>query len=138
MKKLTDRLGMETLWGGIFGVVAILAAIVELILGGVDGASVAGDISGTLMTMMILIVAIRGLHPRKNIMERLEQELSAWQKKNAALIIKSADDDKTGKYGFHMRTDITNFYGDKPLTKNAGWFVRLPALTKGNYSSGNI
>ena len=125
---------METLGGGIFGVVAILAAIVELILGVVDGASVAGmvkDISGTLMTMMIVIVAIRGLHPRKNIMERLEQELSAWQKKNAALIIKSADDDKTEKYGFHMRTDFTNFYGDKPLTKNAGWFVRLPRSRKG-------
>lgn len=141
MKKIMDKIGIETLWGGIFGVVAVVAAILELVLGGVNGAAVAGavkDISGTLVTVMILVVAIRGLQPHRNIIEKIEQALSDWQQTNSALIIKSTDDNKTEKYGFHMRTDITNFYGDKPLTKNAGWFVRLPALVKENYISGNI
>ncbi len=138
------KIGMETLWGGIFGVVAIVAAIVEGAINGFEAAVIAGtikDISGTLVTVIILIFAIKSLWPTKetlSIEERIVRALDNWQKANSTMIIKSSDDEKTGKYGFHMRTDVRDFYRAAPLTKNAGWFVRLPMPQSGNYGRDDL
>lgn len=138
------KIGVETLWGGIFGIVAIAAAIVEMALNGFEAMAIAGavkDASGTLVTVMVLLFAIKNLLPHKeklSIDEKIVLALDEWQQANSTMIIKSADDEKTGKYGFHMRTDIRDFYRTTPLTKNAGWFVRLPLPQKGNYTSENI
>lgn len=146
MKKLTDRLGMETLWGGIFGVVAILAAIVELILGGVDGASIAGmikDIFGTLVAVMILVVAIRQAIPRKeklNIDEKVLRSLENWEHINSNMISKHVYNEKENAYELFLRTDIKNFYVGTTEKKgtNSGRFVRLPMPKDGAYSQGKI
>lgn len=138
------KIGMETLWGGIFGIVAIAAAIVEMVLNGFETIAIAGaikDISGTLVTVMVLLFAIKSLLPHKeklSIEEKIILALDAWQQANSTMIIKSADDEKTGKYGFHMRTDIRDFYRAAPLTKNSGWFVRLPLPQGNNYANENI
>lgn len=137
-------INMETLWGGIFGAAAIAAAVAEAALNGFEPASVAGmmkDVAGTLVTVMVLIIAIKKLLPSKeklSIEEKLVRALDDWQEANATMIIKSTDDDRTGKYGFHMRTDIRDFYRSNPLTKNAGWFVRLPAPTPGAYGKNDL
>jgi hypothetical protein len=34
-----------------------------------------------------------------------------------------------------MRTDIRDFYRANPITKNVGWFVRLPLISKENYQT---
>ena len=72
MKKLFASLGdedsIEKIVGGIFGIIAIIAAVVEMALGGFDAAAVAGgvkDIAGTLVTIVMLVVAINALKPRK-------------------------------------------------------------------------
>ncbi len=138
------KIGIETLWGGIFGIVAIVAAIIEMALNGFEALAIAGavkDVSGTLVTVMVLFFAIKNLLPRKeklSIEERIILALEEWQQANSTMIIKSSDDEKTGKYGFHMRTDIRDFYRAVPLTKNSGWFVRLPLPQVGNYANDNI
>lgn len=138
------KIGMETLWGGIFGVVAIMAAIIEAALNGFEAVAIAGtikDIFGTLVTVMVFVFAIKSLLSTKeklSIEERIVRALDDWQKANSTMIIKSSDDEKTGKYGFHMRTDIRDFYRAAPLTKNSGWFVRLPLPQTGNYGQDNL
>ena len=53
-----DKLDLqEKIWGGVFGIIAILAAIAELITGGISAASVFGtikDVSGTLVVVVVL------------------------------------------------------------------------------------
>lgn len=49
MKKIADRIEIETLLGGIFGAIAIIAIIVEMALAGFDATAIAGglkDIAG--------------------------------------------------------------------------------------------
>lgn len=138
------KIGIETLWGGIFGIIAIIAAVVEMVLSGFDAAAIAGmikDISGTLVTVMVLVFAIKNLLPKKekqSVEEKLVYALDTWQHSNSTMIVKSADDEKTGKYGYNMRTDVRDFYRAEPLTKNAGWFVRLPMPVAENYAQGDI
>ncbi len=61
MKKYIEKMGMEVFWGGVFGIVAIAAAIISLVLGEIDGSSVWGcvkDVAGTLVVVMVLFVSI--------------------------------------------------------------------------------
>ena len=44
MKNLMTKIGFETVFGGLFGIVAIIAIIAEMVIGGFDSASVAGGI----------------------------------------------------------------------------------------------
>ena len=67
----------EKLWGGIFGIVAIVAAIGEAVAGGMSVSSVLGaikDVSGTLIVGVLLVTFVKQL-PRKpkNIVEKLEK-----------------------------------------------------------------
>lgn len=64
---LKDEDSIEKIVGGVFGAVAIVAAIVEMAIGGFDSAAVAGgvkDIAGTLITIVMLVVAINALRPK--------------------------------------------------------------------------
>lgn len=83
----------EKVWGGIFGIVAIIAAIAEAIVSGVSVASVLGaikDVSGTLIVAVLLITFIKQLPRRpKNLLEKLENEVEEWGKRNAPLIFKA-------------------------------------------------
>lgn len=133
------KIGIETLWGGMFGIIAIVAALVEMASNGFMSGSVAAaikDIAGTMVVVMVLLFAVRNLIPGKEKLsfeDRLKDALTEWEESNSTLIVKSTDDDRTGKYGFNMRTDVRDFYRASPLTKNAGWFVRLPVIQKSNY-----
>lgn len=58
-----DKLDVkERIWGGIFGVIAILAAIFEMIASGVTAVSIFGmikEVAGTLVVVVILIAFFR-------------------------------------------------------------------------------
>jgi len=133
------RLGTETILGGVFGIIAIVAALLEMQANGFSTLSFFGgikDIAGTMVVVMVFLIAIRSLIPQKEKLtfeEKIIAALSDWQKSNSTLIEKSADDEKTHKYGFSMRTDIRDFYRANPVTKNVGWFVRLPIISKESY-----
>lgn len=83
----------EKFWGGIFGIIAIVAAIAEAISNGISAATVFAaikDVSGTLIVVVLLITFIKQL-PRKpkNLLARLEDEVEEWGKKNSPLIYKA-------------------------------------------------
>lgn len=62
------KIDKEVLFGGIFGIIAIGAALGEMIAGGISLESVLGtikDIAGTLVAVMVFIVAIKHLLVRK-------------------------------------------------------------------------
>ena len=83
----------EKLWGGIFGIVAIVAAIAEMFINGIDAASIIGaikDISGTLVVVVLLVAFVKSLPKKpKNLPEILEQSVEDWGCDNAPLIFKT-------------------------------------------------
>lgn len=83
----------EKLWGGIFGVIAIAAAIGEVFANGLSLPTILGgvkDVSGTLVVVVLLVAFIKQL-PRKlkNTSEILEQNVEKWGNDNAPLIFKA-------------------------------------------------
>ena len=104
MKGFLKNLDNETLLGGIFGVVALAAIICEMVIGDFDNASVAGgikDISGTIVTIIMLFVAIKALRPEKkkaeNFDEVLELRMNEIVKKYNPIISFYATEDIKGK-----------------------------------------
>lgn len=83
----------EKVWGGIFGIIAIVAAIAEIFINGVDAASILGaikDVSGTLVVVVLLIAFIKSLPKKpKNLAEKLETDVEDWGTDNAPLIFKT-------------------------------------------------
>lgn len=139
MSKLDLR---EKLWGGIFGIISILAAIGEMFIKGVSSESVFGvikDVSGTLVVVVLLVVVVKNLIPKKyqlSFEERLEAALNKWQKANSNMIIEGVIADS--KYDLSIRVDVNDFYNLVPKTKDKGMFLRMPLLTEENYRNPNI
>lgn len=83
----------EKVLGGIFGGIAIIAAIAEMFINGIDAASIVGaikDVFGTLIVIVLFITFIRQLPKKpKNITERLEKSIEDWGNDNAPLIFKT-------------------------------------------------
>ena len=62
------KIDKEIFFGGIFGIIAIVAAIGEMIANGVSVATIMGatkDIAGTLVAVMVFIIAIKHLFVKK-------------------------------------------------------------------------
>lgn len=83
----------EDFWGSLFGIVAIVAAIVEMILGGFSIESVVAgikDIAGTAIVIFVMIAFLRNLPKKeKNLAEKLEKDVEDWGIDNAPLIFKT-------------------------------------------------
>lgn len=68
MKEKIEQIGIETVFAGLFGFIAIIAVFFEMVIAGFDAASIAGgikDIAGTIITVVMLIIAVRALTPKK-------------------------------------------------------------------------
>ena len=115
MKKLMEQLGTETLLGGLFGVIAILAVFAEMILAGFDASSVAGgvkDIAGTIVTVIMLVVAIRALKPKKKSDGGFEGAFETEMDKVAAKyepLIQRGSADK-GRWRYNIADDMSVLY----------------------------
>lgn len=103
MKKLIERIGAETVFAGVFGCIAIIAIFFEMAIAEFDAASVAGgikDIAGTIIAVVMLLIAIRALAPKKKITggfeEKFEQEMEKVICKYDPLLRK--DDATRGRY----------------------------------------
>ncbi len=88
-KFFKDDDSLEKVVGGIFGLIAIIAIIYEMYIGGFDKSAITGgikDIAGTLITIVMLFVAINALKPKKKkqedfdsvIEEEMEQIISKY------------------------------------------------------------
>ncbi len=78
-KFFKDDDSLEKVVGGIFGVIAVFAIVYEMYLGGFDESAIAGgikDIAGTLITIVMLFVAINALKPKKKKQEDFESVLN--------------------------------------------------------------
>lgn len=65
---MLKKIDKEVLFGGIFGVIAILATLGEMIANGLSAATILGavkDISGTVVAVMVFVVAVRHLFVKK-------------------------------------------------------------------------
>jgi len=138
-----NKIDNETKIGGLFGIIAIIAIIFETFDSALDSTAIWAaikDISSTMVAVMVFIIAIRSI-PRKNkksFEERLKDALNTWESQNSNMIVKSTDDHKTNKFGYSMRTDLNDFFRPFPLTKNVGWFVRMPFIEEENYRKEKV
>lgn len=132
----------QTILGGIFGILSIIAIIYQMSLSGYDGNSIAGavqGIAGTMLNVMVLFLVFKNFYKKKtdNFEERLKNKLNQWAEDNKTVIVKSKPD-KTGFYGYDMFTDMNNFYKGSNYSKNSGWFVRFPEIKESNYNHKDI
>ena len=108
---MKNKIDFETLWGGIFGAIAVIAAVVEMVLAGFSGESVVAmikDVAGTLVVAMVLFVAIKQLLPKKikSFNEALNMEMKIVESKYSPLIIKNG----RSKYGWDIASKLSAIY----------------------------
>ena len=150
MKKFFTKLGVETLWGGIFGLIAVLAILVELFLGGLSAETITSavkDIAGTVVSVMVFAIAIKQIikqiQESKTFEDRLKKALITWQTDHSAMIVRKEKYDHEHEntpatcFSFGLKTNLKDFYENRE-TQKTGWFVRMPLLTEENYTHGNI
>jgi len=149
MKKLfeffKDDDATEKIIGGIFGVIAIAAIIVEMSLGGYSSDAVVGgikDIASTLITVVMLIVAIKALRPKKeeafSFENELKSRLSSFVSENSRMLkIKDAEEGNQNYYELYMETDFNAYFGEK-TTLRAGWFMRIPPINEKVYGKEEL
>lgn len=109
------KIEFETLWSGILGIIAVIAAVIELVLGGIDAVSIAAaikDIAGTLAVVMVLFVAIKQtMHKEpKNFDEAFTIAMEMVSRKYAPLIQKQAD----GKHRYFMASKLSAINDNTP------------------------
>ena len=150
MKEFFKKLDWETLFGGVFGVIAIVAIIVEMVLAGISAESVTAaikDIAGTVVSVMVFVIAIKHIFKQfkesESFEDNLKNALNSWHEDHANMIVRKEKYDVEHKdqpascYSFGLKTNISDFYDNKS-TNSTGCFVRMPLLKKENYINGNI
>lgn len=104
---------IEKVIGGILGTVAIIAAIVEMILGGFSAESIVAaikDISGTLIVVVLLVAFVKSLPKKpKNFREQFEADMSEIEQAYAPLIVKYVPKD-TAKESAKAKNEKTIRY----------------------------
>lgn len=117
LKKDDSLDSVDKILGGIFGIIAIVAAIVEMALGGFTIDSIVAaikDISGTAVVVVLLIAFIRRLpKAAENVKESIEVEMEKVENSYSPLIkkveIKDTDNDvKKNKLDKIIRYEIAN------------------------------
>lgn len=137
------KIDKEIILGGVFGAIAIVAVIVQMILGGFSADAIAGgikDIAGTMVAVTVFLIAVRQYvkeKPKKSFEERMNYALDKWCEENSNMIVRNAEIDG-GKYGIGMKTDVKDFYLKQAVTKNAGRFLQMPLITRENYEKDKI
>lgn len=126
MRKAERRDWIEVFIGGAFGIIAIIAAIVEYCSDGSGAfAGCIKDIAGTLVVVVILFASLE-IKPR-NIDKVLNNALQEWvnQHSNMVFILSSIED-----RDIYMKTDINNFF-IPGSSSGKGRFVKIEK-TKNN------
>lgn len=139
-----DEDATEKIVGGVFGIIAIIAIIIEMSLNRFDANSIAGgikDIFSTLISVVMLLVAIKALRPQKNetfsFEKVLKSELDLFVKENGKMLsIKDVTEGNQNYYELYMETDFNAFFGEK-TTLRSGWFMRIPPITNSEYANNN-
>ena len=120
----------EKIGGGILGAIAIVSAILEMVFNGVSAATIAGaikDISGTLIVVMVLLVAIKKLFPKKQkgFTNVFYEEMDSITEKYSPIIKRIESD----KIEFHIADNLSSLYG-----KDSGSYHRFFAFSQKDQS----
>lgn len=113
MKKLVERIGVETAFAGLFGLIAIVAVFFEMAIAGFDSASIAGgvkDIAGTIIAVVMLIIAIRALAPKKKIVGGFEETFNKEMDKVISKYSPLIQDDGSVKGRYNIADDMSVLY----------------------------
>ena len=140
-----DEDSTEKIVGGIFGVIAIVAIVFEMKLGDFDSSAIAGgvkDIASTLITVVMLIVAIKALRPKKkepfSFEEELKTRLSAFVAENSRMLkAKDTEEGNQNYYELYMETDFHAYFGER-TTLRTGWFMRIPPVDEKIYAQEGL
>lgn len=150
MKKLIDKIGLETFWGGIFAVITAAAIITEVAMANFEPAAIAGgvkDLFGTLITIVMLLVAVRALKPKKqatSFEERMNDALNGWLENHSNMIVKTSKlpQGHENDFGMSMTTDVNRFYNSELLKsdggKGVGRFFRITKIDRKTYESNDV
>ena len=154
---------IEKLWGGLFGIAAIVAAIVEMFINGVNASSVISmikDVSGTMVVVLILIAFINNLPKKpKNLTDILAKSVEDWGNDNVPLIFKTenyvAAQNTSFSQGFVLLQDPRKYvklsnqnlernnpewkkYAEYGNSKFTGKFLDLPNYEKMTQENFNV
>ena len=142
MEKLDFR---EKFWGGIFGVLAIIAVVAEVFVNGVSAATIWGavkDVSGTLIVVILFVAVVKSLLPKRNkkpFAERLELAIKKWWDANSNMIIKWNDSDgNKEQFGLSMKTDMNAFYSNAKGKRKPGVFFRVPVFNSDQWQKEGV
>lgn len=138
---------IEKVLGGLFALVSIVGAVAEMILNDFSAASIAGgvkDIFATLVVVILFLAVAKDIIPKFKFEDKLKVALDTWQNENANMIIRDPITDIEHKgsepscYSLNLKTDVVDFYKDSSTTKSKGLFLRMPLLTRDNYSKEGV
>lgn len=120
----------EKIGGGILGAIAIVSAILEMIFNGISAATIAGaikDISSTLIVVMVLLVALKKLFPKKQkgFTSVFYTEMASITEKYSPIIRQIESD----KIEFHIADNLSCLYG-----KESGSYHRFFAFSEKDQS----
>ncbi len=79
MKDFFKKLDKETLLAGVFGLIALVAIVFEVVFANFESASVAGaikDIAGTVLDVVMLVIALNVFRPKKKVMGGFEEKFN--------------------------------------------------------------
>lgn len=137
----------EKIWGGIFGVIAIIAAIAEMFVNGVNAASICGmvkDVFGTLVVVIVMVAVAKLVAPKKQPMtfeDKMTAALNQWIADHSNMIVKTSKmpQNHENDFGMSMTTDINRFYNTEKLKsdtgKGVGRFLRITQIDRDIYAS---
>lgn len=131
---------IEKVLGGIFAVIAVIAAIMEMFLAGVSYStllSCAKDVFGTLAVVVLFFAVMKNILPHWKFEDKLRATLEEWQEDNSNMIVRKPEHDNGENnkvyYSLDMKTEVADFYNTESH-KKTGLFVRLPVIDKNNYN----
>ncbi len=132
---------IEQILGGVFGIIAVIAAIAELFANGINAASVLGcvkDVFGTLAIIILFFAIIKDAIPKRKFEDKLKCAIEEWIDDNSNMLLHKEEHDigENGKayFSIDMKTDISDFY-DNGHSKNTGLFVRIPQIESNNFQN---
>lgn len=96
MKKIMEKLDINLKLGGIFGIVAIIAIVLEVLMGALNGPSLAGgikDIAGTMVNVMVFFIAAKALLKKvpNNFKEVFTEQMTELENKYNPLLRLATD-----------------------------------------------
>lgn len=95
-----DNDSLEKVFGGIFGVIAVVAAIIEMFLGGASIESVVAgikDVAGTLVVVILLLAFIKSHKKVKDIRVAIEQGMENLEEDYSPLVREAVATENSGE-----------------------------------------